>query len=200
MFGIGRNSIREAVRIMKAYGIVESRQKVGTIITDKRWDAMLNLYSFGFDISADVFVDVQGFRRLIEINIFDDIVARIDGPTIEELKRLNEEMRDADDVQAAELDFQFHRTLIQTAGNHTVLDVYSLMRPIIVRLMQLGKKVRTAVDGTYLEHLEIITAIGDNDRIAYTYHMGRHLKAGLRFAPAPRPQQFRNRTISRRPE
>ena len=47
--------------------------------------------------------------------------------------------------------------------------------------------VRVALDGTYLEHRDIIAAIEARDRIAYAYHMSRHLKAGLRFATREPP-------------
>ena len=185
MFGAGRNTIREAVRILKAYGIVESRQKLGTVITDRRWDAVTDLYSFGLDISVSTFEDVQGFRRLIEINLADTIFSRIDATTIARLREINEELRDSELVRATELDFAFHETLVGTAGNRTLSDVYGIIRPIIMQLMQLGKKVRIALDGTYVEHEEIIRAIEARDRIAYAYHMNRHLKAGLRFVPTP---------------
>jgi GntR family transcriptional regulator, transcriptional repressor for pyruvate dehydrogenase complex len=185
MFGAGRNTIREAVRILKAYGIVESRQKLGTVITDRRWHAVTDLYSFGLDISVSTFEDVQGFRRLIEINLADTIFALIDDETIERLREINEELRAADLLRATELDFAFHEALVGTAGNRTLSDVYGIIRPIIMQLMQLGKKVRVALDGTYQEHEEIIRAVEARDRIAYAYHMNRHLKAGLRFVSPP---------------
>lgn len=187
MFGTGRNTIREAIRILKAYGIVESRQKLGTVITDRRWHAAMDLYSFGFDISAETFHDVQGFRRLIEINLAEAIFARIEPATLARLREINSELRIADIRQATELDFAFHETLVATAGNRTLSDVYGIIRPIIMRLMQLGKSVRIAVDGTYVEHDQIIQAIEARDRIAYAYHMNCHLKAGLRFASPERP-------------
>jgi GntR family transcriptional regulator, transcriptional repressor for pyruvate dehydrogenase complex len=187
MFGAGRNTIREAVRILKAYGIVESRQKLGTVITDRRWDAVADLYSFGLDISVSTFEDVQGFRRLIEINLAETIFARIDAPTIVRLREINEELRSAEILRTTQLDFAFHETLVGVAGNRTLSDVYGIIRPIIMQLMQLGKKVRVAVDGTYLEHEDVIRAIEARDRIAYAYHMNRHLRAGLRFAFTPPP-------------
>jgi DNA-binding FadR family transcriptional regulator len=150
----------------------------------------MDLYSFGLDISAETFEDVQGFRRLIEINLADALFSRIDAATIAELRRVNEELRGADVRRATELDFVFHTTLVETAGNRTLSDVYGIIRPIIMRLMQLGKSVRVALDGTYLEHRDIIAAIEARDRIAYAFHMSRHLRAGLRFAtrePAASP-------------
>jgi DNA-binding FadR family transcriptional regulator len=143
----------------------------------------MDLYSFGFEISADTFEDVQGFRRLIEINLAEAIFARIDAAILARLRQINEDLRSADTRKATELDFTFHETLVGTAGNRTLSDVYSIIRPIIMRLMQLGKEVRVAVDGTYLEHDDIVTAIEARDRIAYAFHMSRHLRAGLRFVP-----------------
>lgn len=182
-FGTGRNTIREAIRILKAYGIVESRQKVGTVITDRRWHAAMDLYSFGLDISAETFEDVQGFRQLVEINLADAIFANAGPGTLEQLRRINADLRTATPRDATELDFAFHETLIVSASNRTLSDVYGILRPIIIRLMQLGKEVRQALDGTYLEHEAIVDAIEARDRIAYVFHMNRHLKAGLQFTP-----------------
>ena len=64
MFGSSRNTIREAVRTLKAYGVVESRQKVGAVLIDNRRAAMTDLLSTAMEISADTFRDIQAFRRL----------------------------------------------------------------------------------------------------------------------------------------
>ncbi len=71
MFNTSRNTVREAIRMLKAYGIVESRQKVGAVITDRRQQALMEQFSFALDISAESFLDIQGFRRLIEVNLSD---------------------------------------------------------------------------------------------------------------------------------
>ena len=62
-FSTSRNTVREAMRILKAYGLVEVRPKVGATITDNRMARALELFSFDFPhISRETFADVQGFR------------------------------------------------------------------------------------------------------------------------------------------
>lgn len=183
MFGAGRNSIREAIRILKAYGIVESRQKLGTVITDRRWDAVLDVYSFGFDISADRFTDIQGFRRIIEIHSIELIAKNFSRDSLAKLNDINEELRQSDPKRGSELDFEFHRELVAIAGNQTMSDVYQILRPILTQLMRLGKDSPAGIERTYLEHCDILEALEQDDRIAYAYHMSKHLKAGLKFAP-----------------
>src|SRR5690554_1276467 len=46
MFASSRNTVREAMRILKAYGVVDVRPKIGAIIIDRRMDAVFELYSF----------------------------------------------------------------------------------------------------------------------------------------------------------
>ena len=45
-FQTSRNTVREAMRIMKAYGVVSVRPKVGAIIVDDRMERALDLFSF----------------------------------------------------------------------------------------------------------------------------------------------------------
>ena len=187
MFGTSRNTVREAIRMLKAYGVVESRQKVGAVITDRRQQALMELFSFAIDISEESFLDIQGFRRLIEVNLHNELFISIEDARIAELERINMSMKNAAQLaEAAAYDFQFHIALIGFANNRTLSQVYGILQPLLQRLMEAGKRSRVAVDGSFNEHADIIQAIRDRDRIAYTYHMNRHLHAGLEFIVTPK--------------
>ncbi|MCQ8280059.1 FCD domain-containing protein [Acetobacteraceae bacterium KSS8] len=182
MFSASRNTIREAVRTLRAYGMVESRKKVGAILVDGRLGAMTDLFSFAMEISADTFRDIQGFRRLTEMNLFDVIVGRIDDAGFEALAALNAAMAATASVaEASELDYRFHRRLIDAAENRTLSDIYAMLEPVIRRLMEVGKSRREALHAVAVEHADILLALRQRDRIAFSYHMNRHLDAGLQF-------------------
>ncbi len=182
MFSTSRNTIREAVRTLKAYGVVESRKKVGAIIIDGRLGAMTDLFSFAMEISADTFRDIQGFRRLTEMNLFNMIAGRIDDEAFEAMAELNTRMAATTSVaEASELDYRFHRSLIDAASNRTLSDIYAMLEPVIRRLMEIGKSRREALHAVASEHADILSALRQRDRIAFTYHMNRHLDAGLQF-------------------
>ncbi len=89
MFGSSRNTVREAFRTLKAYGIAESRQKLGAVLTDQHQTAMRDLFAFAMDVSADAFQDIQGYRRLTEMNLFDLLVENLSAETMAAIESIN---------------------------------------------------------------------------------------------------------------
>ncbi|WP_245295084.1 FadR/GntR family transcriptional regulator [Pararhizobium antarcticum] len=186
MFDASRNTVREAFRTLKAYGVAESRQKVGAVLTDQHQVAMRDLFSFAMDISVDAFRDIQGYRRLTEMNLFDLLAGRIGEDTLAEMDAVNARIgRATTPEDASDLDFQFHRLMVEAAGNRTLSETYGMLKPVIRRLMLAGKSHRLALEGVVAEHAEIVQALRKTDRIAFVYHMNRHLDAGLEFIPPP---------------
>ncbi|MBP1858666.1 FadR/GntR family transcriptional regulator [Rhizobium herbae] len=185
MFDASRNTVREAFRTLKAYGVAESRQKVGAVLTDQHQLAMRDLFSFAMDISVDAFRDIQGYRRLTEMNLFDLLAGRISPETLEEMEALNRRIRESiTPEEASDLDYQFHKLMVDAAGNRTLSETYGMLKPVIRRLMLAGKSQRPVLETVAAEHADIIQALRERDRIAFAYHMNRHLDAGLEFIPA----------------
>jgi DNA-binding FadR family transcriptional regulator len=184
LFGSSRNTVREAIRTLKAYGLIESRKRVGAVITERRQEAIMEAFSFAIDLSAEAFQDVQGFRRLIEINVAEDLVLRQDQSYIEKAAAINENMRLAlNDQLAGELDYEFHRTLVDALGNRTLSQIYAVMKPVICHLTVVGKNRRKGVESTAQDHMRILDALRRKDRIAIAYFYSVHLEAGLEYLP-----------------
>ena len=182
MFDSSRNTVREAFRTLKAYGVAESRQKVGAVLTDQHQNAMRDLFSFAMEISVDAFRDIQGYRRLTEMNLFDLLAERLTEQALAKMEAVNAAILIAEDAErASELDFEFHRLLVDAAGNRTLSETYGMLKPVIQRLMLAGKSHRLTLEAVVAEHRDILRALGDRDRIAFVYHMDRHLSAGLEF-------------------
>ncbi len=198
--GSSRNTVREAIRILKAYGVVESRQKVGAVLTDRRQAAIMDAFSFAIDLSAETFRDVQGFRRLIEMNLGEIIVGKIPADTLADMAGFNDQMALATDpLQAAQLDYAFHKALIDAAGNRTLSEMYAMLKPVVQRVMETGKTERRALDAASTEHAAILEALHAKDRLAFAYHMSRHLDAGLEFIPPERPARAHGTKTIKRP-
>lgn len=179
-FGASRNTVREAMRILKAYGVVKVRQKVGATIVDNRMSSALEMFSFNvMDISRETFSDIQGFRCLLEVSSVEELFESITDTDIADLRSINSKLLGAEGVEAAaEQDFLFHTRLIRVLRNKAILDVYRLMKPVILKIIQNGKTRRTFENETYHEHEAVIKAIIERDRIAYQYRMKTHLEAG----------------------
>ncbi|SIR27030.1 transcriptional regulator, GntR family [Rhizobium sp. RU20A] len=184
MFAASRGTVREAFRTLKAYGVAESRQKVGAVLTAQHGNAMRDLFAFAMDISEDAFRDIQGYRRLTEMNLFDLVIDRLTEADMAEMAETNRRLRDAPNAETASAeDFRFHRRLVDAAGNRTLSETYGMLEPVIRRLMLAGKSQRRALEGAADDHDAILAALAARDRIAFVYHMNRHLDAGLEFVP-----------------
>ena len=179
-FGASRNTVREAMRILKAYGVVEVRPKVGATIIDNRMASALEIFSFNVqEVSRDTFADIQNFRILLEVASVEDILDKITPEDIADLRRINAGLREAGPIDvASETDFAFHTRLISVLGNKAILDVYGLMKPVILRIILKGKSRRTFETETYAEHEAVLDALAAKDRLAYQYLMKTHLNAG----------------------
>ncbi|GAA3862546.1 FadR/GntR family transcriptional regulator [Celeribacter arenosi] len=180
-FKSSRNTVREAMRILKAYGVVEVRPKVGATIVDNRMSSAMDMFSFNvMDISRDTFSDIQRFRSLLEVSSVEEIFDNIRPEDIAALREINTEMVNAVGIEdASECDFRFHTRLISVLHNKAILDVYGLMKPVIVRIMRKGKTRHTFATSTYNEHEQVLDALEARDRIAYQYRLKSHLEMGF---------------------
>lgn len=180
-FASSRNTVREAMRMLKAFGVVEVRPKVGATIVDQRMNRAFDLFSFNVtEISRQTFDDIQGFRELIETGSVIQIFAAVTPADLTELREINREMVRAKTViEASEQDLRFHTRLVSIIGNKSILDIYQIMTPVILRIMQRGKTRRTIEGETYREHQAILDAVERRDALAFQYLMRTHLRAGL---------------------
>ncbi|MCR8725404.1 FadR/GntR family transcriptional regulator [Frigidibacter sp. ROC022] len=182
-FATSRNTVREAMRILKAYGIVDVRPKVGATIIDNRMSQAFEQFSFNLmELSDETFWDIQNFRRLLEVGSVETLLEKITDDDLAELRAINAQMQEAGDVDAAsECDFRFHTRLLAVLGNKAILDVYQIMKPVTLRIMKNGKTRRTFETSTFREHVDVLDALQARDRLAYQYRMKVHLESGVTY-------------------
>jgi len=180
-FSTSRNTVREAMRILKAYGVVAVRPKVGATIVDNRMSRAFEQFSFNLmEVSRETFANIQEFRGLLEVASVEMIFAKLTDADVIDLRQINDGMLSAGTMaEASDCDFVFHTRLISVLDNAAMTDVYGIMRPVIIRIMQMGKTRRTFETSTHAEHLGILDALQARDRLAYQYRMKAHLEAGF---------------------
>ena len=150
------------------------------------------LFAFHQGISPDSFRDLQGFRRIIELGVGEQVILTATEADFDALSRVNDRLLTAarrDRGRASRLRFPrgHHRPWRQPDNAGRLPDAVS---PVIVEVMQIGKSARPVQADTHSAHAEIVAALRARDRVAYAYLMSRHLEFGLRFvagANDPRP-------------
>lgn len=180
-FNASRNTVREAMSILRAYGMVDVRPKVGAVIVDNRMERVFDLFSFNtIAISRKTFADIQGFRSMVEVDTVDRIFDNVSPGDIARLRLHNQAMRDAPAVAAAsEADFAFHVDLVGILKNDAVTEVYRIMKPVIIRIIEKGKVRQDFGTSTYQQHADIVDALEARNRIKYQYALQYHLELGF---------------------
>jgi DNA-binding FadR family transcriptional regulator len=180
-FRVGRNALREAIKVLEIYGLVERKTKVGTIIRRSNMDNVIKFAFAGLPATPKVFDEIQSFRLVLETGIAASVVERIDPPTIAKLTGLIERMGATDDMREQALcDYDFHATLVAVSGNSIIIRVFEVLSEPIKRLMELGKGKNGATFAQEI-HRKLVTALKQRDAAVYAATMREHLDAGRRF-------------------
>ena len=129
--GVGRNTVREAVKILGAYGVVTIHRPEGTFVNTSYSHEMLNPMLYG------LLLQKQDWRRLVEMRGALEIgtlflachaVSPEDIKSLEKTigmmdKEIHKESPSVDKI--IEYDRCFHSDIIKITGNQMILDVSS---------------------------------------------------------------------------
>jgi GntR family transcriptional regulator, transcriptional repressor for pyruvate dehydrogenase complex len=126
-FGVGRNSVREAMKTLQALGVVTIRQGDGTHIADGPTPALFNPLAFALLFESGSLSDVVELRVLIEAG-YSQLAAQkataADWQRIEAAQRAYEEYAarpDRDVEQHTALDLAFHFAVLDATHNPLVI-------------------------------------------------------------------------------
>jgi GntR family transcriptional repressor for pyruvate dehydrogenase complex len=182
-FNVGRNTLREAIKVLEIYGVVDRAPRNGTVIRHANLDHILGIGFAGMQITPAVFEEIQGFRSLIEIGIAPIVVARVTEAELGQLELLIKRMAATSDLgEQARWDFEFHLALVTLAGNSVLSRTYRIMGEPMRRLMELGKGSRGTA-AAIEHHNKIVDALVRRDLAAYTQTLTEHLAFGRQFLP-----------------
>lgn len=128
--GVSRGSLREAVRMLSALGVIEARQGSGTYVSALRPEEIIGSLSLTVDLlPLSGLLEMYELRRILESHAATQAAARATEETREELKRLLEQMEATEDPDlSSELDHRFHDLIASTAGNPTLRTLLSVFR------------------------------------------------------------------------
>ncbi|MGQ9676412.1 MAG: FadR/GntR family transcriptional regulator [Chloroflexota bacterium] len=181
-FGVGRNSIREAIRQLELLGLVEVRQGEGTFITEATIENIVTPLSSILLHSAARRNEVLDFRKLLEPGIAGLAATRATPENIAKIEALLHQFEDFHASPesplslAMELDTQFHYAIAEASQNGLiswVLDaVMGLLRDFRQQLLEEIFRSSSSVEA----HQAIFHAIKARDSHLAYEAMKRHLE------------------------
>jgi len=121
--GVGRSSVREAVKALQSLGIIEAQQGNGLFVREFNFDPVLEILSYGMHFNYTIMLEFFQIRLWLEAAVIGDVVRQINSEQIAQLEEalILWEDRICTGQSWTDLDKQFHDILYQTLNNRTLL-------------------------------------------------------------------------------
>jgi DNA-binding FadR family transcriptional regulator len=161
--GVGRSTVREAVRELAGQGILEPRHGVGVLVTaldvSKEWDVALRRASIGSVLEARVAVESEAAALAAERRSLDDLHS---------MRRFLEARSEAvgrDLTEFVDADSALHRSIVVASHNDVLVDLFDGLAPRIHRTMMdlLGNESESDPAASQAAHADIVMAIAEFD-------------------------------------
>lgn len=181
LLGVGRSTVREAVRRLVTRNILEVRQGSGTFMSDKRGipEDPLGVTLMGDDLQ--VALQLSDLRLTLEPEFAAIAAMKATKKQIEKLIECCEQVEDC--IRRGEnyrkADIEFHHCIAECSGNHVLENII----PVISSSIRISiQKTEDAYrEYTFEEHRKILAAILRRDPIGARFCMAAHLNRSRDF-------------------
>lgn len=127
--GVGRNSVREAIKILEAYGVVHIKRAEGTFISREYDGRMIYPVLYGIILQKDSMNQIVELRKVIDVGVLTLAIQKLREEDTDSLKmkhiesalknlelEVRSEKRLAEKIHEA--DVAFHMAVVESAGNN----------------------------------------------------------------------------------
>ena len=152
-FGVGRNSIREAIKILVSFGVLDIRRPEGPFVASGFSDKMINPLLYGIILDQSDSIDsLKELREWVDFGILELAMEKAEPEDLFQLEeQLNKLLAEIDGDDAHKIfiaDDQFHEAISTAAHNSLLGQIAKLVRTLtsemrmttIQNMMKLGKR------------------------------------------------------------
>lgn len=176
--GVGRNSVREALRVLEAVGLVESRIGEGTFIIANTGASIGRTVGLGLAAWGGAIMEIMGARQIIEVESAYVAAERADANDLSALNDTLRRMETTDDVQVyLAADMEFHRCLGRATHNGVIANITKHLMDFLQEVLAEthGDQLMTTAEGVGT-HRSVYQAVARRDGPAAAAAMRTHLR------------------------
>jgi len=173
MFGVGRSSIREAVKVFNYLGVFESQTRKGTVLCDHSRISKEAL-TWSFLLGKKDICDLMDLRKAIEMECWFQlgIAHRRDPEALKGvmerfeffIKKMKDALENGMESELVEADFNFHLAAVETAGNAQFTALFETLRAFTHEEIRASNAYRKMSKRISEEHEEFIDALKTDDQ------------------------------------
>ncbi len=181
MFGVSRLSVRDALQQLTSMGIVERKQGRGTFVRSFDGSQLVNEMLPMLMLDDTEMETMFEFRGMLECESSRLAALRASDEAIAGLRALNDQLDqlEMDPQREAECDYAFHLTIVKATGNKLLIQLYTLLREIIINsLITVKTKIGSKPGLQY--HRLLVEAIAAHDQQAARDIMWKHMNSSLK--------------------
>lgn len=166
--GVGRNSVREAIKMLSSLGVIEIKRGLGTFIARSMSPSIFNSLILGLVFEQGTSKELFELRLLIETGAAELVIQKASDEELEKLEEANKLLRETvesnveDTRKRLDLDIHFHHTLLDLTKNPPLAKmgkaIYTLFFASIEKTVQLDPT------GGWKNHQRVIDAIKRRDK------------------------------------
>ena len=173
--GVGRGSIREAMKMLRALGVVKIQQGDGTYIADKPTASALNPLVFALLLETGSGTELLELRALLEIGGYQLAAHKAtteDWPHIleaEEAFARYARLPEQDPDQLARYDLDFHLSILDATHNSLIQKIGRTVEDMFFASIRSTLAKSSNLEQLIAEHRAIVQAVqnGQTDTIAH---------------------------------
>lgn len=165
---VSRTSLREAMKVLSAKGLVEARPKVGTRVRDARYWSQLDADVLAWRCASMPTSDfVQKLSEMREIVEPAAAASAARHRNVIQLKRMQvafEGMEAAHDPEAwTSADIDFHEAILAATGNELLISLFSVIETALSSYFTMSAHTATNFKYSLPQHRMVLQAIKDKD-------------------------------------
>ena len=161
--GVGRSSLREGMRILAAYGVVEIRQGEGSFVIDKTAEQFFEFLGYMPNANFKSFIDL---RRVIETGNIVNVYDKLSTKDLDELQVLVNKLSFENGLETCvQADREFHRRLLSYTGNPLMIQIDKLIYRMRSELLYKIMCDKSVVHDARSLHQQILDALRKRDQV-----------------------------------
>jgi GntR family transcriptional repressor for pyruvate dehydrogenase complex len=178
-FGVGRSSIREALRMLESQGVISAVSGGSFVVADAAGPLNSSLrLMFTLDDRSGIH-HLFELRRILEVEAAALAAERHNAAHLEEMDAAIEEMTaslvDHGGSRFIDADLRFHLAVAEATGNRLVLHSMQAVRDVVRRALMTVFVIPHSPESAVVEHRAIRAAIASGDPARARREMTDHL-------------------------